>query len=98
MEFAVLKPKIYVYNLEDFVEDWEDRLLADELDNKDSGPNFLKAKNINFISPSLSFSGIQDLTTEKNEFQQSSLNKITQTLNIKAKVLKRTFGIFFNTN
>jgi hypothetical protein len=98
IETLVRKPKIYVYNLEDFVEDWEDRLLADESDNKDSGPNFLKAKNINFISPSLSFSGIQDLTTEKNEFQQSSLNKITQTLNIKAKVLKRTFGIFFNTN
>ena len=98
LEFAVRKPKIYVYNLEDFVEDWEDRLLADELDNKDSGPNFLKAKNINFISPSLGFSGIQDLTAEKDEFQQSSLNKITQTLNIKAKVLKRTFGIFFNTN
>tara|TARA_B110000003_G_scaffold91467_1_gene93692 strand:+ start:5639 stop:7075 length:1437 start_codon:yes stop_codon:yes gene_type:complete len=97
-KFTLRKPKVFVYNLEDFIEDWEDQLLADVLGNVENGSSFFTAKETNFISPSLVFSGIQDLETEKTEFQKSFLEKAAQTLNIKAKVLKRTTGIFFNTN
>lgn len=97
LEFAVHKPKVFVYNLEDFIEDWEDQILNKTVEETGSESILFLTKEVNFISPSLNFSGIEDLDAEKEAFQQSFLKKLTQVLNLKARVLKRATGIFFAT-
>jgi len=98
LEFVVRKAKVFVYNLEDFLEDWEDQILDSLVENKKNKPFIFTAKETKFISPSPKFSNINDLELEKKEFQKSSLKRISQNINMKTRILKRAIGIFFNAN
>ena len=86
------KPKILVYNLEDFLEDWEDKING-ELNNKiDDVEEIFKSKSNNFVSP----------PAENNEIYSSSNMKKTplkdfqHVLDVKFRVLKRAVGVFFS--
>ena len=96
LEFMVRKPKLFVYNLEDFLEDWEDKILEGISENKvEEIPGLFKTKATYFIPPKQNVDDVLDLG---QDFQQTPLKKITQTVNVKLKVLKRTLGIFFSMN
>jgi len=92
--FMVRKPKIFVYNLEDFLEDWEDKILGETGGNPEKVKELFKSKAIHFISPS--YNSHEEIAN--NEFQPTLIKDITQTLNVKFKVLKRSAGIFFSIN
>lgn len=102
--FRWSKPKILVYNLEDFLEDWEDHVLeklpngnptTTRLVKNDSGFGTENYKNINFISPTSSYREILDFSQDVNKFGMR-LNKVTELLNVKYRVLKRAVGVFFS--
>ena len=98
LEFAIRKPKILIYNLEDLLEDWEDQLWNEQNDNAAIMPVFFKAKTNKFISPSLKADESLNLNQESQIFAQTNVKKLTQILNVKFRVLKRTIGIFFSLN
>ena len=95
LEFMVRKPKIFVYNLEDFLEDWEDSILGNASDNLEKVKTIFNCKNTHVISPSNTPINVEDL---QQDYQQSSLKSFGQALNIKFRVLKRAVGVFFSTN
>ena len=95
LEFMVRKPKVFVYNLEDFLEDWEDNILGESDENGIQKNELFKNNSIHFISPEQSWAEIEGF---KNNFQQNFANRITQSLNVKFKVLKRSIGVFFSIN
>jgi hypothetical protein len=94
LEFAVRKPKIFIYNLEDFLEDWEDNLLQEISGTKEGKQNFFKRNAIKFVSPGFTSDTTQILNKQDSNFVKT----ITQTLGVKARILKRTVGIFFSIN
>lgn len=94
IETLVRKPKIYVYNLEDFLEGWEDSLYEDVMaknDNVKVEKTLFKNGATYFINP------IEDLQTlEKTD--SSLQNKIGSSLRLKYQKLKRYAGVFFSVN
>jgi len=94
IETFVRKPKIYVYNLEDFLEGWEDTLYEKSFTTNEaakvdktifnSGPTY-------FINPT------EDL--QLLEKIDSSLQKtIGSSLRLKYQKFKRYAGVFFSVN
>lgn len=93
LEFMVRKPKILVYNLEDFLEDWEDQILErSSTDNKFSETLFNCKANY-FIPPSSSSKEIVNLS---KDFQSSPIQKFGRSLNVKFRVFKHALGVFFS--
>ena len=94
IETFVRKPKIYVYNLEDFLEGWEDSLYEDVIaknDNVKVEKTLFKNGATYFINP------IENLQTL--EKMDSSLQKtIGASLRLKYQKLKRYAGVFFSVN
>lgn len=95
LEFMVRKPKVFVYNLEDFLEDWEDNILGSSDDNGIKKDELFKTNAIHFVSPEQSWEAIDGF---KDSFQQNIAQRVTQALNVKFKVLKRSVGVFFSIN
>ena len=89
LESIVRKPKIFVYNLEDFLEDWEDQLF----EHKNTTETILNCKATHFVTPTISSDEINNLSKEN---LQTPLKGISQSLNVKFKVLKRAVGVFFS--
>ena len=87
LEFLVRKPKIFVYNLEDFIEDWEDKIL-----NISNVPDTISKADANhFVSPDKS----------KINFAQNKktfLKKVQQSFEVKSRVFKRAVGVFFSVS
>ena len=94
LEFMVRKPKIFAYNLEDFIEDWEDKILG-ELNKVEAVNNLFKTKSIHFIPPKQNVDEMSDFI---NDYKQISFKTLTQAINVKFKVLQRAVGIFFSMN
>jgi len=82
----IRKPKILVYNFEDFLEDWEDHVLGNLDNDKNTTENIFKCGSTNFVPPknNLELNG---------EFSKKTLN---QFLDVKFRILKRTIGVFFS--
>jgi hypothetical protein len=90
LQFMVRKPKVMVYNLEDFLEDWEDNIAVQVSNNKNEVKTPFNCKATYFISP--------DALFDENENLSSNvpLKKVSHLLNVKFRVLKRTIGVFFS--
>lgn len=91
LEFMVRKPKIFIYNLEDFIEDWEDNLLGEV--SSENIKNVFQHGNTYFIPPDNNVKEIQNFS---RDFKSSKSNSIAQNVNVKFKVLKRALGVFFS--
>ena len=91
LEFLVRKPKIFVYNLEDFIEDWEDQIFDESLQSEIVEKKTLLANANNFIIPSTN----SDYLTG---YEESQTKNILQFLEVKGKVFKRAIGIFFSVS
>ena len=81
----VPKSKIIVYNLEDYLEDWEDNILGN-LFMETRTPTIFDFHVNHFISQPISV----------NKIEQNSLKDLSQTLNLKCKFLKRAVGVLFS--
>lgn len=102
LESIVRKPKILIYNLEDFLEDWEDNIntnlkepeIVDKLTNTEKPTqNIFNSKGTYFIPPTTNSDEIENFSTEtKNSF----IKNVGQSLNIKMRIFKSTVGIFFS--
>ena len=93
--FLVQKPKIFVYNLEDFLEDWEDKINTDFAVSEKQAKSIFDCKATYFVAPTDS---LKELIKFNGNSQNMFLKKFTQTLNVKFKVLKNFVGIFFSVN
>jgi hypothetical protein len=91
--FMVRKPKIFVYNLEDFLEDWEDKILGEFIQSDSVAKTIFDCKANYFVPGSKNLIEIENLS---KDFKESTFKNLIQTLNIKVKVLKRSVGIFFS--
>jgi hypothetical protein len=93
LEAFVQKPKIYVYNLEDFIESWEDKIYT-EL-NEDSSQTIqpvFEAKATYFIPPTN-----QTINSSQN-YKVSKINSVKLALRLKYQNLKRFVGVFFSVS
>lgn len=95
VEFLVRKPKLFVYNLEDFLELWEENIQSKlALDNKDKKKNMLVCKQTYFIPASTTKSQLQEfLATGQQNI--TPIKKIKQTTTVKFRKFKSFLGIFF---
>jgi len=96
LEFLIRKPKMYIYNLEDLIEYWEDT-LQEKLTSNLSGNNnnIFDAKDTYFIPPQINKA--EDIYIQKLD-QPGMLKTVKQNLNVKFRVLKQFVGIFFSVN
>jgi len=90
------QPKILVYNLEDFLESYEDRVIETNTQVVSSENNFLwDFKTLNFVSPKRSTIDMEQYSTQSKHF---SLRKVTQFFSFKYRRLSGFFGLLLNTN
>jgi hypothetical protein len=92
INFISQKPKILVYNLEDFLEDWEDTIFSSLDSNGAITENVFNFKTTNFIPPA-------NYRKESKNFSNShkfSIKNLNQFLTVKSRILKRSAGIFFS--
>lgn len=92
-ELLVRKPKILVYNLEDFLEDWEDNIQAEFSNNQDITETIFKCRANHFIPPS---SNSEEIDNFLKDLKKDPIKDLGQALSIKYRVLKRTIGVFFS--
>ena len=92
LDFFIRKPKILVYNLEDFLEDWEDNILAKTTNNKNSIESLFNCKNTYFIPSSSTLTKLERIDETKQEIFIKNLRK---SITVKFRVLKNTVGVFF---
>jgi len=92
--FMVRKPKIYIYNLEDFLEGWEqniqDRLEQASVQSEDT---IFNAKASYFIPQKETADKVFNIKENNNV---TFVKSVKQTLNVKVKVLKQFVGMFFS--
>jgi len=93
VKFIVRKPKIFVYNLEDFLEDWEDNILITSSKTKAATKTLFDCKDTSFIAPNTSIKKVDDFF---QDFEKTPLKTLRQSLSVKFRVLTRAAGVFFS--
>jgi len=94
LESFIRKSKIFVYNLEDFIESWEDHINS-EINNTEEIQTIYQAKKTLFVSPAKETMEMLDF--QKN-YKEKPFQNISQALSLKMRVLKRNVGIFLSAN
>jgi hypothetical protein len=83
LESLIRKPKIFVSNLEDFLEDWEETVTKEV-------KGTFTATNTFFIPP-------EDSNIEELKLLKTKKNPIIQTVSLKMRLFKRYVGFLFGT-
>ena len=92
IETFVRKPKIYVYNFEDFLEGWEDKIYSDlQLTTQVGEKTSTKDQATYFINP------IEDLG-KLEKVEGSVQQDLGLSLRLKYQKIKRYVGVFFSVN
>ena len=86
----VRKPKVFVSNLEDFLESWEEKLLSNLKDAET--PTIFSAKKTFFVPSKL----VRDELANSSKNQQNYIQEVGQTLNLKYRLFKRYVGFLFS--
>jgi hypothetical protein len=94
LDFLIRKPKIFVYNLEDFIESWEDTFTV-EAKNSQKTSTIFQAQKTYFVSPTKT---TEEILQFKQTYKSKPLNNMLQALGLKARVLKRNIGIFISVD
>jgi len=93
LEFLIKKPKIFVHNLEDFLEFWEDAIQHGLINqNQHNIGTIFDAKATYFIPPS-------EINLENNNIEKNSptfVDKVKQQFNVKYRFFKRSAGVIFS--
>lgn len=99
INFMSSKPIIKVYNLEDFLEDWEDDLMVTVTKNVynflDTNSNGGVSDVTFFVSPTENLEQIKNISYLET-LQFPVINKVTNYLIVNYRVLKSAIGIFFS--
>jgi len=91
VSFIIKKPKIYIYNLEDYIEFWEETINQKlSTGDKRVTDTVFDAKDTYFISQK------SDTYKINQNAQELIVNSIEQTLLVKWRVLKQFVGLVFN--
>lgn len=90
LEFIIKKPKIFVYNLEDFIEAWEDNISAALINNTEV-QTIYQADSTIFVSPT---KNLKEIVEFKKTYKDTPFKNIIQGLGLKVRVLKRNIGVF----
>jgi hypothetical protein len=88
--FLIRKSQIFSYNLEDFIESWEDKISSD-LINVVSTNTIHNTKATFFVSPTNS---TKEVLQYQQEYKQTPLKNILQGFSLKLRVLKRNIAVF----
>ena len=98
VESIVRKPKIFVYNLEDFIESWEEKLHSEiTLATKSILPTVFNAENTLFIPPVQNYKEAQIFFESSNSKFGARLTKqVCQQINVKYRVFRNFVGILFS--
>ena len=92
--YSMPKTKIFVYNLEDFLEDWEDNINQKLNSSINTAQNIIfRAKATHFVTPSITLNELNGLNKED---KGNAFKNLGQSLNVKIKVFKRAVGVFFS--
>jgi hypothetical protein len=98
LESLVKKPQIFVYNLEDFVELWEEKINAEvqSTETSVSQPLF-NAEHTLFISPEKNYKEAQLFFESSDSNTGSRVTKhLLQQVNVKFRVFKSFVGVLFS--
>ena len=94
MELIFRKPKIYVYNLEDFLELWEEKIQFTAYPQSTQyRKNILEAANTSFIAPTYNK---EELININENSRLRPFRAVKETLSLKYRVFKNFVGIFFS--
>ena len=85
--FMIRKPKIYIYNLEDFIEYWENTIN----ENFDGRSNTIFDAKATYFVPQKT-----NATFRVPEGNQTVLRQIKQNINVKYRIFKQFIGIFLS--
>jgi hypothetical protein len=92
LEFLIRKPKVYIYNLEDFLESWEEKLHQNLVNIEAKSNDLFDAKNVYFIPKKTISDKIFDY---RDNLKPSIIKKFKNTLNIKFRTFKQFAGLLF---
>ena len=90
----VKKPKIFVYNLEDFIESWEDAIQTNLTGIGEQEPVYEASKNYFISAPQIT----KEITNLKLSSQENPVKNIFKALGVKIRVLKRNVGLFITVD
>ena len=97
LESLVRKPKIFVYNLEDFVELWEEKIHSEVFSPEKSLKTIFNAKTTLFIPPEETYKKVQFLFENSNSTPVSRITQqLLQQINVKSRVFKNFVGTLFS--
>jgi len=98
VESLVRKPKIFVYNLEDFVESWEEKISTDEsLTETPLTQTIFNAENTLFIPPEKNYEEAQlFLESDDSKISTQVTKHLLQQISVKFRVFKSFIGILFS--
>ena len=98
METLVKKPKIFLYNLEDFVESWEEKIQFETSSlEKSVIQTIFNAKTTFFIPPEQNYKETQVFFESKNSNSGVRFTQqLAQQVNVKFRVFKNFAGILFS--
>ena len=98
VEFLVRKPKIFVYNLEDFIESWEEKISTEESHTEKSViQTIFNAQNTMFIPPQKNYKEAQLFLESDNSNITTKITKhLLQQISVKFRVFKSFVGILFS--
>ena len=98
LESLVKKPQIFVYNLEDFIELWEEKINAEvqSTETSVSQPLF-NAEHTLFISPEKNYKEAQLFFESSDSNTGSRVTKhLLQQVSVKFRVFKSFVGVLFS--
>ena len=98
LESLVRKPKILVYNLEDFLESWEEKIqLATYSSETPLIGTMFNAEQILFVPPEHNYKEAQLFFESYNSnFGTRITKQVFQQINVKYRVFKSFVGILFS--
>lgn len=98
-EPLINKPKIFVFNLEDFLELWEENIKIDEyssvsIDSANSSTSIFDASSTYFVPDRISLSSFDNLSASNRSFLSTS----KEFVRVKFKTLQGFINVFLNSN
>jgi len=98
VESLVRKPKIYVYNLEDFIESWEEKINAEQGSvEKSTISAIFNAENILFVPTETNYKEAQLFFESDDSSKGTRATKhLLQQVSVKFRVFKSFVGVLFS--
>nr|ADJ57448.1 hypothetical chloroplast protein RF80 [uncultured prymnesiophyte C19847] len=94
MRGIISKPKIFVHNLEDFLELWEENIVNKQIDNPQN--NIFQAKDTVFIPSRTAQNELKQFPRPEGMSKEQIQQKVKNNLSLKYRTLQNFVGFFFS--